>query len=223
MSKHFQRDLESIEQQMLAMSSIVEQMIDMASIALMRRQLDLATQVIQSDHDVDFREVAIEEECMKVLALHQPVASDLRRTVAFLKINNDLERIGDLAVNIAEQGESLILFPGFTIPNKLRTMATCARSMVRDALDAFVKLDVPAAERICAEDDIVDSLNEEIVEELQKAVSEMPQQSEPAFHLFTASHAFERIADHATNIAEDVVYLVDGEIMRHRHESPDDH
>ncbi len=220
MSKHLERDLESIEQELLAMSSLVEEMIDMACVSLMRRRTDIAEEVIRFDKRVDYREVHIEEECLKVLALHQPVATDLRRVTAVLKINGDLERIADLAVNVAERAEKFILYPSFRVPPGLEQMATRTREMVRQALDSFVNLDVASARRVCLQDDVVDDLNAAVIDRLKETVIADNSTVEPAFYLFSATRQFERMADHATNIAEDVIYLVEGEIARHRHDSP---
>jgi phosphate transport system protein len=167
---------------------------------------------------VDEREVRIEEDCLKILALHQPVASDLRRAAAILKINNDLERIGDLAVNIAEVAQRLLTASALTIPEKLQQMATIARAMVGAALDAFVQMDVVAAAGVCSRDDEVDRLKIEVERELLELAKDDIQLSS-CFQLCLVAEQLERIADHATNIAEDAIYLVDGEIARHRHSS----
>ena len=174
--------------------------------------------MIEGDVDIDRREVEIEEECLKILALHQPVAVDLRRTAAIMKINNDLERIADLAVNIAERARCLTEHPEFTIPSGLEHMVQLANSMVRDALDAFVSLDVKAARDVCIRDEEVDACNREVIGELCQVMRQESDLVEAALHFFSAARHVERIADHATNIAEDVIYLVEGEIARHRSE-----
>jgi phosphate transport system protein len=217
MSKHLQRDLEAIERDLLALSSMTEDMIDKACFALMQHRLDVAAEVIKFDALVDEKEVRLEEECLKVLALHQPVATDLRRTAAILKINNDLERIADQAVNIAERAERMLFDPGFEIPETLGEMAKHARAMVSGAIDCFVKQDVKMARAVCAQDDVLDNLLADVVEHLQQVVQRRPETIELAFHLFAASRQLERIGDHATNIAEDVIYMVEGEIARHKH------
>jgi phosphate transport system protein len=135
-----------------------------------------------------------------------------------LKINGDLERIADLAVNICERTHSLILHPDFQMPQHLDQMAEAAISMVRDSLDAFVRLDVAAAREVCLRDDIVDELNRQVISDICDLVQADPSNMEPALHFYSASRHVERIADHATNISEDVIYLVDGEIARHRHD-----
>lgn len=218
MSKHLQRDLKSLEQDLLDQSAIVEQMVFQACRALRERRADLAEDVLSNEEMVNHREVQIEEECLKLLALHQPVAVDLRRVAAVLKINADLERIADLAVNIGERTFRLAAFPKFNAPANLDVMAEFAIAMVRDAINAFVRLDVETARSVCGRDDRVDELNRQVINDLQELIAARPSEIEPALHFFSASRHVERIADHATNIAEDVVYLVDGEIARHRDE-----
>ncbi len=217
MTKHLQRDLESVYNDVLSMSTVVETMIDQAALALIERRYDLAATVIESDAAVDRREVRIEEECLKILALHQPVAIDLRRIAAVIKINNDLERIADLAVNVAERSLSLDKFLQFPVPQKMSRMVALATQMVRGSLDAFVNLDTSAARRIMSMDDTIDGLNVEVIEDLQSLMQSQPDMVVPALHCFSASRHIERIGDHATNIAEDVIYLVEGDIVRHQH------
>lgn len=218
MSRHLHRDLESLEQDLLAQSSIVEQMIYEASHILREQQTDLIEKLFADEEKVNRQEVEIEEESLKILALHQPVAVDLRRVATVLKINGDLERIADLAVNVSERARSLIRYPKFQMPANLDQMVEVATSMVRDALDAFVRQDVDAARDVRLRDDIVDELNREVIDEVCRLVQLDAAVIEPALHFYSASRHIERIADHATNIAEDVIYLVDGEIARHRHD-----
>ena len=218
MSKHMHRDVEALEQVLLAQSSIVEQMIAKAYQALRELRGDLIHELLEEEEQVNRREVWIEEECLKILALHQPVAVDLRRVATVLKINTDLERIADLAINIGERAQSLVGHPDFRMPSNLDQMAEVATSMVHNSLDAFVHLDVDAARNICMLDDEVDDLNREVISEMRRHVESNPSDIEPALHFYSASRHIERIADHATNIAEDVIYLVDGEIARHRHD-----
>ncbi len=216
MTKHFHRDLENLQKEILALSSQVEDMIDSAGRCLFEPNPELVREVTEADKQVDQREVTIEEECLKMLALHQPVAIDLRRIAAVLKINHDLERIGDLAVSIVQRADCLHQRPDFRMPAKLERMARLATSMVRGTLNAFVDSDVDAAREICLSDDEVDTINREIIEELIALMKQQPAMVEPAMHCFSATRHLERIADHATNIAEDVIYLVQGEIVRHR-------
>jgi phosphate transport system protein len=216
MSKHLQRDMDNIHREVLSLSAIVEEMIDKATLSLSTRRRELATEVIETDDIVDQREVRIEEECLKMLALHQPVAIDLRRVATVLKVNNDLERIADLAVNIAERSRNIDEYPDFPIPETLSHMVAMSTQMVRSALDAFVNLDATAARRIMMMDDDVDRHNCDIIEELQTLMQTRPELVPPALHCFSVARHIERIADHATNIAEDVIYLVEGDIVRHR-------
>lgn len=220
MSKHLERDLEQLQTKLLALSAMVEAMIDKAGQSLRDGRSDLAQEVIASDDEVDRREVLIEEEALKIMALHQPVAIDLRRIAAVIKINNDLERIADLAVNVAERADQMARFPDFGIPATLQQMSGCAIKMVRGALDAFVQLDTDLAETIRAADDEVDTLNYELIARLRETMQTEPSTIEPALHCFSVSRHLERIADHATNIAEDVIFLVQGHIARHQHETP---
>ena len=217
MTKHLHRDLEAVHQEILSLSAMVEGMIDQATTALLDRKHDIATTVIASDEKVDRREVRIEEDCLKILALHQPVAIDLRRIATVMKVNNDLERIADLAVNIAERALALDNFLQFPVPQKLKSMVSMSTQMVRNALDAFVVLDASAARSVLSMDDAIDELNLEIIRELQSLIQQQPDLVVPALHCFSASRHIERIGDHATNIAEDVIYLVEGDIVRHQH------
>lgn len=218
MSKHLNRDLDVLEQDLLAQSSIVEKMIMQASQAVTEHRSDCLAVLLKDEEKINRGEVRIEEECLKILALHQPVAVDLRRVATVLKINADLERIADLAVNLAERAQSLVDFSQFHIPGQLEEMVSVALSMVRDALDAFVRQDIDLAHEVCLRDDQVDHLNREVIDGLQEILQQRVSEVEPALQYFSASRHIERIADHATNIAEDVIYLVEGEIARHRHE-----
>jgi phosphate transport system protein len=216
MSKHLKHDMDDLHREILSLSARVEEMIDKATRALSERRYELAAEITAADSEIDRREVRIEEECLKMLALHQPVAGDLRRIATVLKVNNDLERIADLAVNIAERARCLQEHPEFPIPAKLREMVLLATQMVRGALDAFVNLDALSARRILLLDDTVDQHNVEVINELQDAMRASPELVPPALHCFSAARHIERIADHATNIAEDVIYLVEGDIVRHK-------
>jgi len=215
MSKHLERDLEALEREILDQSSRVEEMIAKACQALLERRVDLANDVAANEIEINAREVKIEEECLKILALHQPVAVDLRRTATVLKINTELERIADLAVNIAERTISLAEWPEFEIPDKLERMFMRASDMVHEALDAFVDQNVDAAREVCRRDDEVDEYNRRVIDDLLDVMRSRPDMVEPAIHFFSVCRHVERIGDCATNIAEDVIYLVEGEIARH--------
>jgi phosphate transport system protein len=216
MSKHLERDLENLQRDILAQAALVEEAIHKAIRALQDRDTQLAQQVITGDSEIDEEENHVEEECLKILALHQPVAVDLRRIASALLINVDLERMADLAEDIAERALCLAGMPHVPTPEKLQRMTDLTTSMVRQSLDAFVNLDVRLARLVCRLDDEVDRYNNAIIEELIRVMQSAPELVQPGLSLFSATRHLERIADHATNIAEDVIYLVEGEIVRHR-------
>jgi phosphate transport system protein len=217
MSKHLQRDLEKLHSQLLTLFGVIEQMIDQAARALCERQTELVQTVLDTDREVNEADVQIEEDCLKILALHQPVAADLRRIATVMKVNTDLERIGDLAKNIAERAQGLADYPFFPIPEQLSEMVRQAVMMVRMAIDAFVNSDTALAKKVIQYDTAVDNNNRLIIGELKELMKKDTGLIEPALHCFSASRHIERIADHAENIAEEVVYLVDGDIVRHKH------
>jgi len=216
MSKHLERDLEDLQQTLLTLAASVEEAIHKSIRALQDRDSALAEDVIDGDNQIDVEENHIEEECLKMLALHQPVAIDLRRITAAMKINGELERMGDLAEDIAERALHLASLPPMPGPAKLQRMTDLTTAMVHQSLDAFVNLDARLARTVCRLDDEVDRYNSEIIRELIGAMRETPAIVEQGLSFFSATRHLERIADHATNIAEDVVYLVEGEIIRHR-------
>ena len=216
MSKHLERDLESLQHDLLALASSVEEAIHKATRALQNREPELAQEVIEGDNAIDQEENHVEEECLKMLALHQPVAVDLRRIVAALKINTELERMADLAEDIAERAAHLARLQDIPGLHNLQRMTDVTTSMVRQSLDAFVNLDARLARLVCRLDDEVDRYNAQMIEELIAMMQKSPELVEPGLSMFSAVRHLERIADHATNVAEDVVYLVEGEIIRHR-------
>jgi phosphate transport system protein len=218
MSIHLTRDLESLHQHIMSMCAVVEEVVHRAVEELSRPDVFVSQQIVDQDDEVDRWDVRIEEECLKILALHQPVAENLRRVAAVMKIAWELERVADVAVNIAERAAGLAGVPEIAVPEKLDHMAQVALDMLRLSLDAFVAQDSKLARDVCGKDDIVDALNREIIDELLQMMKRSPDLVEPALQLFSASRHVERVADHATNIAEDVVYLVEGEIIRHRAE-----
>ena len=219
MSKHLQNDVDQLHRRLMALFGVVEQMADKAVRALCENQYELAQEVINTDPQVNQTEVEIEEDCLKILALHQPVAADLRRVATVLKINSDLERIADLACNIAERARCMHQHAYFPIPEQLTPMVRQSTLMVQMALDAFVNSDVLLANQVIQLDQSVDDYNLAVINELKELMQENRDYVEPALHCFSASRHVERIADHAENIAEDVIYLVDGDIVRHRHEN----
>ena len=218
MAKHLQREIENLKKKLLSVGARVENTVLQAIMALEERDSDSAQKVIDNDIEIDRLEVEVEEDCLKILALHQPVAIDLRFIVAVLKINNDLERIGDLAVNIAERAAFLSGQPRVGISFDFPEMAQQARSMLKESLDALVNLDTELAHKVCAGDDAIDAMNRQMYLEIQEAILKNPEQISSFIHLLSASRHLERIADHATNIAEDVIYMVEGQIVRHKAE-----
>ncbi len=219
MAKHLQREIENLKKKLLALGAIVETSVREATLSIESRDTVLAQKIIDNDIDIDNTEVEIEEDCLKILALHQPVAVDLRFIVAVLKINNDLERIGDLAVNIAERAVFLAGQPKVSISLDLVKMAHHAQTMLKKSLDALVNLDVRLAQKVCLSDDTIDAMNRQMYLEIQDAIVKNPEQMLSLIHLLSASRHLERIADHATNIAEDVIYMVEGQIIRHKTEN----
>lgn len=220
MSKHFAHDLDQAYHRLLALSGRVEEMIQKSIKSLLNREMTLVAEVKRMDETVNSTEVGIEDECLKMLALHQPVASDLRRLTTMMKINNDLERIADLACNVAERAGCLNDYAEFPIPELLGDMATETVGMVRDVLNAFVNLDIDLAYSVMLRDDSVDEINVRIIEELSNVLRRDADWVDPAIHCFSASRALEQIADHAVNVAEDVIYMVNGVIVRHGHQRP---
>lgn len=216
MSLHLSQDLNDAHNSLLKLSGRVEAMIASAVQSLVERRGALAAEVINLDSDIDRAEVRIEEDCLKMLALHQPVAADLRRITTMMKINNDLERMADLACNIAQRADSLCPHPEFPIPSGINEMATMTTSMVRRSLDAFVNRNPAQAHQVILEDDKVDAKNVEVIEVLSDLMSRDPSMIYAAMHCFSASRHLEQIADHAVSIAEDIVYMVEGVIVRHR-------
>ncbi|MFL5329229.1 MAG: phosphate signaling complex protein PhoU [Gemmataceae bacterium] len=216
MSKHLERDLEQLQHDILDMGTAVEEAVTRAVRAVLDRDADLAREVIDGDTPIDLQENQVEEDCLKILALHQPVAGDLRRITAVLLINTDLERMADLAVEMAERAVELAVPPLIPVPENLPAMSDMATSMLKQSLDAFVHLDPKQARRVIRLDDEVDNYNVEIIDDLIALMKKSPEYVAPGLSLFSVVRHLERIADHATNIAEDVVYLVEGEIVRHR-------
>jgi phosphate transport system protein len=211
-----QRDLDNLQRDLLSLAGMVEEAIHKAINALQERNVPLAREVIAGDNEIDHEENHIDEECLKVLALHQPVASDLRRIVAAMMINTDLERMADLAEEIAERAIQLAQPPLLPVPGKLQRMTDLTTMMVHQSLNSFVTLDTKQASKVMRMDDEVDRYCAEIIDETVAAMKASPELIVPGLSMFSVTRHLERIADHATNIAEDVVYLVEGEIVRHR-------
>jgi phosphate transport system protein len=213
---HFEKKLDDLTGRLVAMSRLIEGLIDMALEAVHERDGNKAEAVILGDREIDATEVEIEEECVELLALQQPMASDLRRLVAILKINNDLERIGDHAVNIAETAQRLIArYSDWSLPIELSEAAAIARDMLRDVLDAFVQHDAAKARAVLARDDRVDQLHESHLRSAITMMMESPSQIGQALSFILIGRNIERVADLACNIGEDVVYQVEGKTIRH--------
>jgi len=219
MTIHMRRDLERLHREILSMCSMVEELIHKAVDALCDPVNSDGGLLADADEEIDRKDVQLEEDCLKILALHQPVANDLRRITAVLKITGELERVADLGVNIAERAAGMAASAELPIPDDLRDMSRIALEMLHRSIDSFVELDADAARKVCADDDKVDRLNDKLISQI-KVLMKKQDLVEPALHLFSAIRHIERVADHATNIAEDVVYLVEGEIIRHQTSFP---
>jgi phosphate transport system protein len=216
MSLHLQRDLDALKKEVLQLGNLVESAINAAIQALNNREVALADKVMKLEVEINDKEVYVEEECLKILALHQPVAVDLRFIVVVLKVNNDLERMGDFAKNIAKRavflsGQNPIpIFPEF-----VTELPLTVRNMVRMSLDALVRLDVDLANSVIDMDDKVDEINRRMYTEVQRIISSNVANTEVAISLLSTSRYMERIADLSTNIAEDVKFMVEGRVVRH--------
>ena len=227
MSVHLQREIENLKRDLLLICSIVEEQVQKAVRALFDRDIELAREVQAMDEEVDRREIALEEDCLKTLALHQPVATNLRQLVAALKINSDLERIGDLAVNIARKAADLsgvgpaaqagaIGLRPVEIPADFAAMSDETQAMLRKSLDALVQMDPALAREVCLCDDEVDRLKKKIRGQIEQRIQDDPDRIGGMLRLLSVSRNLERIADCAASIAEDVIYMVDGRIVRHQ-------
>ncbi len=215
MTLHFQREVEKLKKMLLSEAAFVEDGLKKAIKALEERDEALATKVKKSDDLIDRMEIELEEEALKILALYQPVATDLRFIVSVIKINNDLERIGDLTANLASRTKDMMTFPKLAIAPDIFRMADIALQMVKDSLDALVKMNVDLAEKVCAADEQVDDLHKRMFGWVQTRIKGDAQHIDFYLLHLGVSRYLERIADHATNIAEDVMYMITGEISRH--------
>ena len=215
MTRHLQKELDRLKKRILALGAMVEERVRMARNAIETRDGQLAQKIIELDHEIDESEIEIEEECLKILALHQPVAVDLRFLSAVIKINNDLERIGDEAVNIAQRVLIISKREKLEIPFDYSLMAEKAEYMLKESLDSVVNMDLDIAVNVCASDDEVDDLQNEAYDIIKQAIKNNPERVGYLINLLLISRHLERIADHATNIAEEVVYMIEGEIVRH--------
>lgn len=216
METHFQQELNKLKENLLKMAGLAEQAISNAVEALVQRNTSLAEKAIKEDEKINQMEILIDEWCLKLLALHQPLAADLRFITSAMRINIELERIGDLAVNIAERviflNQEPQLKPYIDIPR----MAEITQAMVKDVLDAFVNGDTNLARAVCERDDQVDALNDQVFRELLTYMMADPKTITRAVHLIIVSRCLERIADHTTNIAEGVIFMVKALVIKHR-------
>jgi phosphate transport system protein len=215
---HFEEEMQALKNRLLNMGALVEERVHDATNALIERRLDTAERIIGSDQDVNDLQIEIDERCLRLLALQQPMASDLRLITAAMKINADLERIGDQAVNIAEQAVRILAHPPLKPIIDLPRMAEISERMTRESLDAFVRKDAKLARAILARDDEVDQLKDQVFRVLLTYMMADPGTIERALGLILISRHLERIADHATNIAEDVIFVVEAKDVRHHHE-----
>lgn len=215
MSVHLQREIERLKKSVLSLCALVEEQAQIAVRALLDRDEEAAQEVQRRDIDIDQREVEVEEDCLKILALYQPVAADLRFIISALKINNDLERIGDLAANIAAKAASLAAKPPGDMPFDLSGMWVKTRDLLSDSLNALVNQDAALAHSVRERDQEIDRMKHEIRQRAEQLMQTHPDRVPPILKLLAVSRNLERIADHATNVAEDAIYLVEGRIVRH--------
>ena len=218
MTRHIDRQIGNLKEKIRRVGTVVEEAISKSISAVINRDVQLAQRVLASDEAIDRMEVEVEEECLKILALYQPVAADLRFVVAVLKINNDLERMGDLAKNIAKRVAQLEGAGPVDLPPEIRTMAMQAEEMVRECLAAVIDADPVWARRIREQDDVVDQARQKVRKRILAGIKEHPENVEVLLRINSITKHIERIADMATNVAEDVIYMVEGDIVRHRPE-----
>ena len=218
MTRHIERQISNLKEKILRVGTVVEEAISKSISAVINRDVQLAQRVLANDEAIDRMEVEVEEECLKILALYQPVAADLRFVVAVLKINNDLERMGDLAKNIAKRVAQLEGAGPVELPPEIRTMAMQAEEMVRECLAAVIDADPVLARRIREQDDVVDEARQKVRKRILAGIKEHPENVEVLLRINSITKHIERIADMATNVAEDVIYMVEGDIVRHRPE-----
>lgn len=216
MPKRLQRDIEKIKKMVLSVGAMVEERLRMSIKAIETWDAGLAEDIIRRDYEIDELEIEVEEECLKILALHQPVAVDLRFLIATIKINSELERIGDEAVNIANRVRNISKRRKLDLSFDFTIMAEKAATMLRLSLDALVNLDQDLAFKVLTLDDEVDLMHREIYDRIKEAMSQNPDYVGYLINLYTTSRHLERVGDHSTNIAEEVIYLIEGEIIRHR-------
>lgn len=209
------KEITKLKHHLMSLSALVEERLALAVQAVDERNMELATHVIDGDGEIDEMEVNLEEDCLKVLALYQPVATDLRVIVAVLKITSDIERIGDLAMDIAERGQYFATHKGVEFAFDFKSMAQKTQAMLEKSLDAFINLSIAAASEVCEMDDQIDEMHEAMFDQIHQAIDRDPANTGSYLSSMTISRCLERIADHTTNIAEDVIYMVKGNVVRH--------
>lgn len=215
MTIHFSRDLESLQIAISQMSEMASEVVRQSVATLENPDPELTRRLAANDDLIDLADIRINESCLKILALHQPVAKDLRRIASVMKISGELERIADVGINIAERGAALVNLPAIAIPRHLLEMAHKAALQLQKSLAAYEHMDRFEAAMVCGGDEEIDGLHRMTIDELTSVMKRDPHLIAPAMHLFSAARNLERVGDHATNIAEDVIYLVDGRIVRH--------
>jgi phosphate transport system protein len=218
--RHFQEELEQLKTRLLEMGGLAEDRVRAAVDGLVKRDADIVDRVLSGDGPINKLHIEIDKRCFKLLALHQPMAVDLRAIVSAVKINTDLERVGDLAINIAEAVRRYMRHPPVKELIDIPRMATISQSMLRDALDAFVRRDTVLAQAVLNEDDSLDALKTQVFRELLTYMLQDPSTIEPSLDLILISRHLERIGDHATNVAEDVIFMVSAKDVRHHANEP---
>ena len=212
---HFQEQLSGLKERLLAMGGLVEERVRLALQGLVERDGALIDAVLNGDMPVNELHIVIDDLCLKLIALHSPMAADLRGIMAAIKINSDLERVGDMAVNIGEAARRYAIHPPVKRLIDIPRMGATAQSMLRDALDSYVRGDIKLAQQVLDQDDELDTLKTQVFRELLNHMLQDPSTIEPALDLILISRHLERIGDHATNIAEDVIFMVSGRDVRH--------
>jgi phosphate transport system protein len=218
MERHFETEIRNLKQDLIKMAGLVEAAIDKAILALKERNDALADEVIANDHQINQLEILVEQQCRSLLARHQPVAMDLRFIISCVKINNDLERMGDHAVNIAQKAQVLSKTPPVKPLIDIPYMAGLVQNMVKDSLDAFVQRDVAKAQAVCAQDDVIDGLEDQINRELLTYMMEDVKNISPCLSLALIAKNLERVADLSTNIGEEVIYMIEAKTIKHHFE-----
>ena len=216
MTQVFFREIDRLKRLLLEQGDQVENQVDRVTEALLKRDMQLVRKIFSDERAIDQRDISLQEECFKILALYQPVALDLRFVVAVLKFNNDLERIADLAASIAKRAKKLVKLDAPPLVYDFAAMAAVARKMLKDAMNALVEVDTELTRGVFADEQILNRLHKENTRAIQSAIQHAPEQVEALIHQLVISRHVERIGDLATNLAEEVVYLAEGEIIRHR-------